>query len=78
MIIEWLRHAADPPIDEAGGTPDFAETGLWRPLQAPGPSPNTILSLPEPRGFRDSLWRPFWAHFRQLSPIWGVVDYLTY
>ena len=67
--IEWLRHAADPSIAEAGGNPDFAGSGLWRLLLAPRPSANNVLSLPEPRGFRDSLWRPFLAHFRQLPPI---------
>ena len=58
-LIEWLRHAADPTVDQAGGTSDFAKPGLWWPLLAWGPSANHILSLPEPRGFLDSLWRPF-------------------
>ena len=78
LIIEWLRHAADPTIDEAGGTPNFVETSLWRPLLAPGPFAKHVLSRPEPWGCLDSLWRPFWAHFGELSPILGHVDYLTY
>ena len=66
------------PLLMRGGTPDFAGSRHWRPLLAPGPSANHVLSRPEPWGILDSPWRPFWAHSRQLSPISGLAHYLTY
>ena len=39
------------PGTQPGGTPDFAGSGPWRPLQAPGPSANHVLIRPEARGF---------------------------
>ena len=60
-----------------GATAQMVSFGRNWPLLAPGPSANYGLSRPEARGVLDSLWRPFWDHFRQLSPILAHVHYLT-
>ena len=43
IVIEWLRHAADPSIAEAGGTPispDLASGGPSRPRDRLESTPN--------------------------------------
>ena len=67
-----------PVLTPRPGWSVSAGTGLWRPLLAAGPLGINTESRLEARGILDSPWRPFWAHFRHLSPISGHVHYLTY
>ena len=62
----YLTASTAPTVDE-GGTPEFAESRLWRPFLAPGSVAIVLEARLDARGSILSSWGPFWGHFRFLG-----------